>query len=625
MAVPHRNRRAPGVLLLGLLGLAQAGSGIADPPAPRSDEITAGELRDMVRALADDALEGRETGEPGCERAADLVAAELSRLGLHPAGADGSWFQPFTIPRGVRVLPTTSLSVTDAAGAEHAFALASAFVPLDVSGAGDVAGDVVFAGYGITAPDLRYDDYAGLDAHGKVAVVLRHAPAWQVKGSPFSDPKVLEKSGSFAAKAEAAAKAGALALVIVNDPASSGTPEKDDLRAPGGGTTGRIPVVQVAWRAAPALERALGLSLEARQAALDAAVAPSSLVLTGPRLRVRCDLEPLVRQAKNVAALLRADAEPGVTGVETGSASRPAPVRETVVVGAHYDHVGRGRFGEPRQGGRGDPQRRRRQRLGDLRDARDRGPPRRRSPPALRRNVLFLAFSGEELGLFGSRHYVSKPARAARGHGRDGQPRHGGATRRRPALRRRVRDLAALALAGRGPERAHDGLAPALDGPAVGAPSDHDSFYAKGIPVLFFFTGLHADYHRPTDDWDKIDYAGEERVARLAALVLEDLLTRPDRPSFAKADDHGFDIAPTLGLTLDPAARLHVLAVDDHGTARRAGLAPGDVLLAWNGTPLQDAKDLETRVSKSGFGEVVELIVERDGTIVPVLVAVGST
>jgi len=118
---------------------------------------------------------------------------------------------------------------------------------------------------------------------------------------------------------------------------------------------------------------------------------------------------------------------------------------------------------------------------------------------------------------------------------------------------------------------------------------------------------------------------GVAGVAGCAPLAPDNPPPRAARPPSATPDDHGFDIAPTMGLALDPAAPLRILSVDAHGTARRAGLAPGDVLLAWNGTPLRDAKDLETRISKSGFGEVVELIVELDGTIVPILVAVGST
>ena len=593
--------------------LTRPGAASAEPPAARTAEITAEELRDLVRALSDDALEGRETGEPGCERAAEMVAAEFSRLGLRPAGALGSWFQPFTIPRGVRVLPTTSLSAKDAAGGEHGFALAKEFVPLDVSGAGDVEGDVAFVGYGIRAPDLRYDDFAGVDVRGKVVVVLRHAPAWQAKASPFADPKTMERYGSLSSKAEEAAKAGALALVVVNDPASSTTPEKDDLRPPGGGSTGRIPVVQLAWRAGPALERALGLSFATRQASLDASLTPASEALQGPRLRVHCDLEQLVRHARNVVALLPGDLLLAPTG---------SP-RETLVLGAHYDHVGRGRFGS----------------LAQADGAIHNGADDNASGTAalleiagrlvadrarLRRDVLFLAFSGEELGLFGSRHYVANPR----------VPLADTVAMLNLDMIGRLDDDR-LYVGGSGTslgwppllESKNDGPTPLRLRfmPGGRAPSDHESFYAKGIPVLFFFTGLHADYHRPSDDWDRINYPGEARVARLACAVAEDLLTRPDRPAFTKADDRGFDIAPTLGVTFEANGSLRIGALEEHGAGRLAGLEPKDVLVAWNGAPLKDAKDGEVRVKKAGFGESVELIVWHDGAVVPILLSVGST
>jgi hypothetical protein len=320
--------------------LAVAGSA-APPPDESPADITKGEIQDLVKSLASDAMQGREAGTPGCDEAADLIASEFARMGLAPAGDDASFFQRFTIPKGMKVLPATSLSGTDATGKTVAFDLDGEFVPADGSAKGDVTAEAVFAGYGIRADDLSYDDYDGIDAKGKVVVVLRHAPAWEDRKSPFAAPDAQRRYAALQAKREAAAGAGAAALVIVNDPASSSTRDKDDLRPPGGGAVGAIPVVQVAWRAKTRLLDLLGTGLVRRQQQIDAKVRPMSEALAGVRIRVNCALEPEVRNVRNVVGLLAPAAPAGTPG----AAGAAAPRVETIVVGAHYDHIGVGDFG----------------------------------------------------------------------------------------------------------------------------------------------------------------------------------------------------------------------------------------------------------------------------------------
>lgn len=599
----------------------------AEPPAPKAGPppptehdpaVTPAELSAWVRALADDALEGRESGEPGCDVAARWVADEWARLGLRPAGDGGGWFQEFTIPRGMKVLPETTLTVTGADGKTLALRLATEFAPSDVSGPGDVTAEAVFAGYGIRAPDLGYDDYADLDVKGKVAVVLRHAPAWEDRKSPFATPAALASHGSFQGKADAAAAAGAAALVIVNDPASSTTKEKDDLKPPGGGAAGKLPVVQVVWRGVgPRLSDALGLALGRRQAQLDGKLMPRSEPLPGVTVRVRCALEPEVRRVRNVAALL----VPART-TTGGPATEPA---ETVVVGAHYDHVGRGRFGSLAGAAAG----------GKIHNGADdnasgtaallevAGALAARRGELVRR-VLFLGFSGEELGLLGSKKYVEAPLVPLADTvamlnldmvGRLDERCYVGGTGTSPAWPELLERANAA-----GPRL------PLRMWPGGKAPSDHESFYGKDVPVLFFFTGLHGDYHRPSDDWATLDYDGHARVARLAAAVALDLATRPERPRFTKCDAGGFEVGPWLGLSVDPRDDgLLVAHVDPASPARKAGIREGDVLRAWGDVPLRDANTFNDVLSKSKPGDKVELSLERKGRKVRCTVTLGST
>ncbi len=621
-------RSVPRVLAwLALAAAATAGgpTARATPPAPpeeHSPDVTKSELMAWVKAFSDDAMEGRESGEPGCDKAADMIAAEFTRLGLRPMGDGGTWFQQFTIPRGMKVLKETSLSALGADGKETSFKLAEEFVPVDVSGPGDVTAEVVFAGYGVKAPELGYDDYAGIDAKGKVVVVLRHAPAHGTKGSPFAAAAVMSKHATFQAKADRAAEAGAVALVIVNDPVTCSTKEKDDLKAPGGGATGKLPVVQVAWRGAgKRLSDALDLALSRRQGQIDGKVAPKSEALPGVRLHVRCALEADVRRVRNVAGLLAPLQPVAVTG-EGPVAPAPEP-KETVVVGAHYDHVGRGKFGSLANAegkihnGADDNASGTSAMLeiaGALAERRD----------GLTRRVLFLAFSGEELGLLGSKRYVENPLVPLADTvamlnldmvGRLDEKLYIGGTGTSPIWPETLERIGKEAF-----------RLPIQMWPGGKAPSDHESFYVRDIPVLFFFTGLHGDYHRPSDDWNTLNSDGHARVARFASLVALEVATRKERPPFTKCDAGGFEVGPYLGVGVDPRPDGPYAAhVDDKGPGKRAGVKEGDRLLAWNGAPIADANAWNDLLSKCKPGDKVELTVERKGKKLKLTLTLGST
>jgi hypothetical protein len=615
--------------LLALAAIAVVGStapaGAAPPTAPEKPaEITKAELQEWVKTLAADALEGRESGYPGCDRAADLLAAEYARLGLEPKGDAGTFFQGFTIPRGMKVLPTSALAATGADGKDASFDVGVDFAPQDVSAPGDVTAEAVFAGYGISAPDLGYDDYEGVDVKGKVVVVLRHAPAYQDKKSPFAPPAVLQRYAAFQAKADAAAGAGAAALVIVNDPESSTGKGKDELKPPGGGAAGKIPVVQTTWKAGKRLGSVLGVPFAKRQQQVDGKVQPVSEVLAGTKVRVNCALEADVRKVKNVLALLAPAKALTGGGVLAPLGEQGARGPETLLIGAHYDHVGVGRFGSLSGGPAG--------KIHNGADDNASGTSAlmeiagylssRRTE--LRRRVLFLSFSGEELGLLGSKHYVGAPV----------IPISDCVAMLNLDMVGRLHENR-LFVGGTGTSPVWTELIEGLNKeakfslklwPGGKAPSDHESFYGKDMPVLFFFTGLHGDYHRPSDDWNTLNYAGHERVARFAAAVAMDLATRPDRPPFTKCDAGGFEAGPYIGLSIDPRPDgPYVAHVDKGSPAAKAGIKEEDKVLEWNGRPIPDANAWNDALSTSKQSEKVEIVVSRKGKTRTFKVTLGST
>ncbi len=595
----------PLLVLGGLLPAAAEDEG--GPP-----EITRGELRDLVKRFANDKMKGRESGTPECDQAADIIAAEFKRLGLTPMGtADGSWFQPFKSPKGTKVMPTTSLAVKDAKGKETAFKLAKDFTPIAVSAKGTLTdAKVAFAGYGISSSTggIDYDDYEGLDVKGRVVIVLRRAPRWQDKRkSPFAKQSVMMAVGTFKAKADTAAAKGAAALIVINDPASTSRSD-DDLEQPGGSVTGKLPVYHMTWNAAKRLGSRIGVPFTRRQRGIDAKFTPRSELVEGPTISLSSDLLPDERKMKNVLGLL----EPGGS-VTTGSADAAA-VKDTVIVGAHYDHVGLGHFGSLAGGGAN----------GKIHNGADDNASGTTSmleiaeyltsrKADLKRRVLFIAFSGEELGLLGSKHYVREPrVPLADCH----------AMLNLDMVGRMEKNRVFVGGTGTSPiwpemiERLNKtvGKFDLTSWPGGKAPSDHASFYEANMPVLFFFTGLHGDYHRPSDDPKTLNYAGQERVARLAAEVAFELATRDGRPQFTRCDAGGFSVGPYTGLAVEQKeGGVFVAHVKKSSPGSKARFKVGDKLLDWGGSPVPSTGRYNDLVSKAKPSDKVQVTVERDG------------
>ena len=590
-----------------------------DEPEPIDPEITRKELKTHIKVLSDDDWEGREAGEPGCLKAADYIVEHLARMNLKPAGSDG-WFQPFTSPKGTKVLPTSALTATDAKGKSTTFELGKDFTPINASAAGAVEGEVAFVGYGIHAPRLAgsgYSDYAGIDVKGKVVLALRRAPRWEDKRkSPFASPAVMTKHATFKAKADAAAAAGAAALIVVNDPASTSKSD-DELQLPGGSTTGKIPVLHMTWRAAKKLGSRVGLKFLKQQRAIDAKIAPRSELLDGARISLKADLAPDIRRMRNIAALL----EPG-GAVTTGEGAAGA-VKETVLIGAHYDHVGRGRFGSLANAN------------GEIHNGADDNASgttalmeiaawmgARRDQ--LKRRVLFVWFSGEELGLLGSKHYVREPlVPIADTVAMINLDMIGRLTKNR------------LFVGGTGTAPIWPEMLDRLNKrarfdmtkwPGGKAPSDHASFYDASVPVLFFFTGLHGDYHRPSDDWNTVEYKGIERIAGLAATVAMELATRDGRPQFTRCDAGGFAVGPYTGLSVEQREDgVYIAHVDKKGPGRKAGFKAGDKVLSWGGTRITDTTGWNGAVSKAKPSDKIVVEVERSGRKRKLTLKMGKT
>jgi hypothetical protein len=516
-----RRLRLP-ILLALFAGSVAATDPIVPPPVPATLAIDPADVRAHLYLLASPEMEGRGTPSRGLKLAARYIATRFREAGFQPAPGLPGFEQAYELE--AQGFQGSELALRQ--GDETQKVALGQWWPVSSGGEGSAEGDVVFAGYGIASEDPPYDDYAGLDVRGKIVLVLRHQPR---EKAPAAERRRLP--GSMLHKIEAAAKRGAAGVLIVGDPlnheADARKPEEPrrswrlpvDAREPRAPATPREP-------AAPRLPAA---SLD--PAALEAILPGAVERLVELQKAVDQDLKPRAFALPGVSARLhvkRGRETVSVTNVVGYLPGRDPELQgEVVVVGAHYDHEGI-------QGGQiyfgADDNASGTTAVLSLAAAFG------QSPLRPRRSVIVVAFSGEERGLLGSRAYVQNPPvpleRTVAMVNMDMVGRNdagaisvigGGFS---PELKALVEDVAPTV-----------GLKPDFeDGERQGllGRSDQASFYNRGVPILFFFSGFHDDYHRPTDTPDKIGTDKVARVARMAFAVTWRVAERTSRPKLVR-------------------------------------------------------------------------------------------
>ncbi|HZN08666.1 MAG TPA: M20/M25/M40 family metallo-hydrolase [Pyrinomonadaceae bacterium] len=579
-------------LQLGLLFIvASVAFAQTDPSASR--------LQQHVSYLASDALDGRRTGTAGANDAARYIAGEFARLGLKPAAAGpatrrGSrimarYLQQFPYVAGIELGQQNAFLI----GGTQRLTVREEWMPLSFSTNASVSGSIVFVGFGIKAPELNHDDYQGVPVSGNIALALA--------GTPDSD----NPHGKFFRyvdvhlKAIAARDAGAKALLLItNEPdfkkALLARLEVDLL----GGDV-RLPVATVSQQALAKLAPELTLS-ELQQLA---------------SAKQQSTLKPVAGPFTLTTELVRKEVPAyNVVGVLEGSDRLLK--NETIVIGAHYDHLGRGGSGSlaPRSGeihhGADDNAS---GTAGVLELARVLTEQR----PRPKRTIVFIAFGGEEEGLLGSNYYVNHPATPLNsvvaminmdmiGRMKDRKLVIGGV-----GTAKEWRDIIAQGTAD--PARKFE-LTLNEDG---FGPSDHSSFYGKEIPVLFFWTGTHNDYHKPTDTSEKINYQDQTRILNLVSYIVRHLDSADKRVTYTKAKTDpaprtgGFRVyLGTIPNYADSNDGLLIDGVRDDSPASKAGLKAGDRIVKIGTREVKNVYDYTYALGEMKAGEeyVIEII-----------------
>lgn len=614
-----------------------------DPAAAEGD----GFLRDYLENLGTDAaqwyqhvmtlsnpyFEGRAPGLRGHDMATAYVEWYMTEAGLDPAfpvlnadgsvAGDSSWTsyrQPFELPGAGPKVVSSSVTV-----GEQSLESGKEYSVLGNSGSGSVTAPVVFAGYAIDEGQDGYSSFgpgSDADLKDKIALIFRYEPL-DADGKSQWDTRRFSAHASAAAKFETLAKRGAAGVIMVLPPdCARGAKGLASTATSRFGERLDIPTIQLDEAAADALLKSAdsqGRSLMEFRKLADSGAVKTLALATDKPVTLNVETTKGATETANLGGVLR------------GSG---ALADEWVIVGSHYDHVGYGYFGaDPRNRGKLHPgaddnasgtsamlvlaNRIAKEYAAD--DA-----------PADKRSILFMAFSAEESGLEGSDFWTKHPS----------LPTDKVNAMINLDMVGRLRNLD-LAVGGTGTaEGFMEKLTPIFESsgmtiradPSGRGPSDHASFDKVGIPVLFLFTGVHGDYHKPSDFGWTVDPRGAKHVIDLADDLIDLAATNPTKFTYTKpargaGQDRGlakvrFGIAPAY---TDSGKGLKVEGVSEGTSASEAGIKEGDIILTWNGEELNGAGGLAECLRKHEAGDVVKLTIERDGKTIELPVTLKAS
>jgi Tol biopolymer transport system component/Zn-dependent M28 family amino/carboxypeptidase len=646
-------------------------------------KISALDIRQHVAYLCRKELEGRLTGTLGEKQATAYVAGVFEKLGLKPAGDNGTYFQEFEFVSGVTLGENNMLTLDQSGKDPVDYKLQSQWQPLSFSALGEFEGaPIVFAGYGIraAAEDEKeaYDSFVHLDVKDKWVLVFRFMP----EDISNEMRQHLSTHSSLRYKAMAARDLGARGLIIVNGPNTKAKTELIPLQMDGSLAGTSIPVISVTNELAESWLKTADKSLGELQSKLDSGEMVMGFPIEGVQLKATVSMEQKKRIGRNVVARLQFGDQPSA---------------EAIVVGAHVDHLGRGpnssslavnvsdddiHYGaDDNASGVSGMLEIAQYMTSDLAKLKNKN-----------RDVIFAAWSGEEMGLYGSTHFVKQLAehlKPSHGNPHAANPHatnpHAGALKdadadasnahknvdhgNKPQEKSAHADAGEksvhtgptiypsivacinmdmigrmdqqLVLQGIGSSSIWRGEIERRNAPVglsiklnddTNLPTDASVFYQYGVPILSAFTGSHSDYHTPRDTPEKLNYVNAEKIAHLMGLVTRSLVERDEKPDYVvravEAQERRANLRAWLGTVPDyvegDVKGVKLSAVAKDGPADKAGVKAGDVITMLGGKKIENIYDYTYAIEALKIDKEVEMEVNRDGKTVKLKVTPGS-
>lgn len=653
--------------LLVLVGLTAVCS-LLNAEAPNGQ----GRMKKDLTYLSSDKLEGRGVGTKGLNLAADYIRNEFKSAGLDVKAVSGDAFHKFSIITGSELGKENSLEFVGPKGESFKLELNKDFQVCSFGGGGKIENGIVFGGYSIEDADSKYNDFAEADVKGKAVIIMRRTPYQSNPKSPFTGQHgQISRHASLRSKVSNAFQKGAAAVLFVNDPysiAKNGTdrfesarkqlinaaiefdginPEKPDAVAQskkklnaavkryksadavksgvddlmkfgygGRGSNDTVPIFHITMDACDKLLKAAGQkSLKDLEAMIDHTSKPQTAGLKGWTVKGQASVTRAKVEVKNIVGVLE---------------GKGPLADETIVIGAHYDHVGMGgpgsgslaRGAKEVHNGADDNGSGSTALLELARRLASRKDP-------LPRRLVFIAFTAEEMGLIGSARYVREPV----------FPLDKTIAMFNMDMVGRLKDDK-LTVFGTGTAKRWDKVIKGINEkvklklafkPEGFGPSDHSSFYAKQIPVLHLFTNTHSDYHRPSDDVEKINFDGMSRIVDLLEAIVIDTANDKARPKYV-AIKQTAQIArsgsrPYFGSIPDFGGEepgYGISGVAPGSPAEKGGLKGGDRIIQFGKNKIGSLDDFDLALRKFKSGQVVDVIVNRKGKNVSLKVTLSK-
>ena len=571
-------------------------------------EITAGEIQDHINYIASDELEGRFAGSKGAELAGEYIKNEFQSYGLMPFFGN-DYFQKFDFIEDVFLTKNNSVEI-EAGGKKYPLKLNDDFITAPFSDNMNIKAGVVFAGYGISAPKLNYDDYEGIDVKDKIVMVMRYHPEYDSSKSEF------DNFSSFRQKTAVAKEKGAIGIIFVNGLKPDDEEDKlMEFRYDRGPAVKEIAAVHIKRKFAEELLKGKNINFAEYQAAITDSKKPASFEINNVHASINTEVKEIESIGRNVAGWLEGN--------------DPALKKEFIVIGGHYDHLGWGKHGSLYRGetpmihnGADDN-------ASGTTGVLELAEKFSAVKDKLKRSMIFVTFSAEELGLLGSTYFVNNSP----------VDLDNIAAMLNMDMIGRLNAEKTLNVIGAGTSSIWKdileknnkyGFNMSYTDDGFGG-SDHQSFTNRQIPVLFFFTGTHPDYHKPSDDADKINSQGEEDIVKYVydvALELNSYDKRPDYIAVKREESRGgmrsrvyVGTVPEFGYQGDG---FKMSGVSEGSPAQKAGLQGGDIMIKFGKKDIANIYDYMYAMGEYSPGDTVDVVVMREGEEVTASVTLGT-
>jgi len=549
-----------------------------------------------IKYMASDEMGGRQPGTPGIKLCEDYIVAEYKKAGLKPL-ADGTYFQQMEVGDTRTVdKEATALVLKGPDGKEIKMDLGENYQQLICRKDFDLSSDLVFVGYGISADEHNYNDFANIDVEGKIVVMVRNEPQAGDESSVFNGTETT-RHASGRQKVTAARRAKAAGILLVNDSTNSENGMLDDLISADRFRTNSLPIAQIKRSVVDQILSATPLvtptgeklgSLETIEQQIDNNLEPISQAIEGWSAEFKSAFKRKTTPTNNIIGIIEGEGP---------------NANETIIIGAHYDHLGMGAYGS-RAGGRREIHNgaddnatgtaaviELARRFGQ----RDKKPGRR---------LVFVCFTAEEMGLLGAFHYVQNPI----------YPLEDTAMMVNFDMIGWLRDNTLTLYNGTssadlGPiyDSANEGFGFELK-KGRGGGSDQIPFNQKGIPNVFIHTGQTAVYHTPEDDFETIDCEGALKVIDYSEAVIDGIASMEKRPTFGEPKQPE---RLRLGVVIkDENDVVTIDQVMEGSIAEAAGLQKGDIILQVDDDKITARRQI-TRLTQRSAGKTVKMKLKR--------------